>query len=129
MWPWSAASCRTRSIAARDIDRLLFAVVARNAHGLGGTRYHIGLVAGRDDRWIPVRPVPGNVEGLRVADVARQRLCQRRFAEGWAVRIVVGPCGPETVVEIVVVPEIPMQEVVVSGDRMPPGNAAVGHAS
>src|SRR5258705_376394 len=65
---------RTRSarvsVAPRDVDGSLFAVTSGNRHGFRAAAWHIGPVGRSDSRRKAMRPIPGNVIGVGVVDVA-----------------------------------------------------------
>lgn len=71
-------------IASHDVDGLLFAVAPRNRYGLRGAALHIGSFRRRDSRRKSMRPIPGNIIGVGVTDIARYRWC--RTYHGFAIR-------------------------------------------
>jgi hypothetical protein len=60
-----------------------------NRDGLGGTARHIGPVGRGDRRRIAMRPIPGNVMGIRRMNIARTwwRPIHQGFATRWPVAI------------------------------------------
>jgi len=74
------------SVAPHDTDGLVFAVIPTgNRYGLRGATLHIGSFRRRDSRRISMRPIPGNIRGLRVTDIAwdRRRTIDERLAIRW----------------------------------------------
>jgi hypothetical protein len=80
---------------------LSLAVTPGNRGGLRGAARHIGPVRRRDDRRISMGPIPGNIIGRCVTDIACRRL--RYICQGFAVRCPVGvvvcsrPEGPDII--------------------------------
>jgi hypothetical protein len=73
----------SRSVAPNDIDGLL-AVTSGNRDGFRRAARHIGPIGGRDRRRIAMGPIPGNVMGVGVVNVARCRW--RTIRHGFAAR-------------------------------------------
>ena len=76
------------SVAPHDTDGLVFAVIPTgNRYGLRGATLHIGSFGRCDNGRISMRPIPGNIRGLRVTDIARYwwRTIDERLAIRWPV--------------------------------------------
>lgn len=71
-------------VASHDIYGLLFAAASRNRHGLRGATLHIGSFRRCDSRRKSMRPIPGNIIGVGVTEIARYRL--RSTYHGFAIR-------------------------------------------
>ncbi len=91
----------TDSVAPYDIYGSLAAVLTGNRDGLGGAGRHIRPIGRRDGRWVSMRPIPRDILGIGVADIARSGL--RSIHQGFADRRPVGgvrharPDGPNIV--------------------------------
>jgi hypothetical protein len=60
----------TLSVAPHDIDGLISAVLPRNRYGLRGAARHIGPVGRYDGGRISMGPIPGNIIGIGLTDIA-----------------------------------------------------------
>ena len=111
-------------ITPHDIDGPLPAVASRNGDGLRGAALHIGTVGRCHHRWKAMRPIPGNILGVGVTDVARDRLVhfsRHGFAMGRPIEVAPG-CRPERL--RMASPVMPDERR--AGKRMRRGNPCTG---
>jgi hypothetical protein len=82
-------------VAPHHIDGALSAVTRGNRYGFRAAARHIGPIGGRDSRRISMGPIPGNIIGVGVMDIARRWL--RGTCDGFAARWIVEEAvsGPE----------------------------------
>lgn len=94
--PYRADPITRSSIAARDVDRALFAVPPGNRDWFIGAARRIGPLGRRNGRRTAMHPIPGDVIGAGGAEVRRRRL--REIRRGLAERTIgiVSPSRPET---------------------------------
>jgi hypothetical protein len=72
------------SVAPDNIDGLLLAATPGNRDGFRRTARHIGSIGRGDRRRISMGPIPGNVMGIGVMNIARCRW--RHVCHGFATR-------------------------------------------
>jgi hypothetical protein len=69
-WRGQVQSQTPLLVAPHDIYGLLSAVMPKNRYGLCGAAWHIRPVRRRDSGWIPMCPIPGNIIGICLMDIA-----------------------------------------------------------
>ena len=103
---WRRTASAPFSVAAHDLDGLLFAVTRRDRYGLRGAARHIGSFGRCDGRRIAMDPIPGYIVCIGVVDIAEGlRRADGGFVIRWPVRGIpyCGPEGPR--MDSVVMPE------------------------